>query len=306
MTFVFWSNLKENCFKLNHKILVRFVSKFQWLTSIILLTVVASCSFFTEEDKHPEVEDFETFIKNKNYFEPIYEKPTSYSGDIYILKTNKFLVVSPFQKEIENQEDSVKQVNGDWYYNLDLRNFDGKQIFTTTIEDESYFVDDQGNIYVDNHQYTAPDYLQKKAFPVVNINDSLYWFRNKHSNHYNTDSLNLAYLKEAEKKYEFKYSDTLRYVISQNKLILFTNLKATNQSQLELTDLKEFDEPALMDIRSTGRLDIGTSFYYYYYKIGNLKFKYSDDKNGFEQPKVFKFKGNTYLYHDYFGIYKLK
>ncbi len=273
---------------------------------IFLLTVVVSCRFFTEEDKHPEVEDFETFIKNKNYLEPIYEKPNSYSGDIYILKSNKFLIVNPFQKEVENQEDSVKQVNGDWYYDLQLRDFDGKQIFSTTIENKSYFVDDKGNFYVENLQYAAPDYLQKNAFPVVNIYDSLHWFRNKHSNLYNTDSLNLAYLKKAEKKYGFKYSDTLQYVISQDKLILFTNLKATNQSQLALTDLEEFDEPALMDIRSTGRLDIGTSFYYYYFEIGNWKFKYSEDDNGFELPKKFTNKGNTYLFQNHFGIYKLK
>lgn len=268
--------------------------------------VVVSCRFFTEEDKHPEVEDFETFIKNKNYFEPIYAKPNSYSGDIYILKTNKFLVVSPFQEEIENQDKSEKQINGDWYYDLELRNFDGKQIFSTTIKNESYFVDDQGNFYVENLQYSAPDYLQKKAFPIINIEDSLFWFRQKHTDIYNTDSLNSAYLKEVEKQYRFKYSDTLRYVISNDKLILFTNLKATKQSQLILTDLKEFDEKALMDIRSAGRLDFGTSFYYHYLQIGDLKFKYSDDKNGFELPKKFTCNGKKYLFHKRFGIYKLK
>lgn len=268
--------------------------------------VVVSCRFFTEEDKHPEVEDFETFIKNKNYFEPIYAKLNSYSGDIYILKTNKFLVVSPFQEEIENQDKSEKQINGDWYYDLELRNFDGKQIFSTTIKNESYFVDDQGNFYVENLQYSAPDYLQKKAFPIINIEDSLFWFRQKHTDIYNTDSLNSVYLKEVEKRYRFKYSDTMRYVISNDKLILFTNLKATKQSQLILTDLKEFDEKALMDIRSAGRLDFGTSFYYHYLQIGDLKFKYSDDNNGFELPKKFTCNGKKYLFHKRFGIYKLK
>lgn len=287
--------------------MVRFVSKFQRLTSMIfLLTVISSCSFFTEEDKHPEVIDFEEFIKNKNYFEPIYAKSDAYSGEIFLLKSNKFLVVSPFQKEVKSQEDSVKQVNGDWYYHLELRNFDGKQIFSTTIKDESYFVDDKGNFYVENFQYSATEYLQKKLFPIINIEDSLYRFREKNPNVYNTDSLNSAYLKEAEKKYGFKYSDTLRYMISQDKLILFTNLKATNQSQLVLTDLEEFDEKALMDIRSTGRLDLGTSFYYHYFKIGDLKFKYSDDNNGFELPQKFTHNGKTYIFHKRFGIYKLK
>ena len=270
------------------------------------MTVSLNCRFFTEEDKHPEVIDFEEVIKDKNYFEPIYEKHDPYSGDIFLLKTYKFLVVNQYYEKIESYDNSAKQITDDLITNLELRDLNGKLIFSRTLENESYFVDNKGNLYVENFQYSAPDYIQKKIFPMVNIEDSLYWFHQKNTNVYNTDSLNSVYLKEAEKEYGFKYSDTLRYAISQDKLILFTNLKATDQSQLKRINLKEFDEKALIDVRSTGRLDFGTSFYYHYFQIGDLKFKYSDDENGFEVPETFIYKGKTYLFHDRLGIYKLK
>ena len=282
---------------------------------IFISLFLLSCDYIPKDDKHPEVPFFHDIIKERNIFEKVIEF-SSESGKIYFLNNGKFMYISTFIKKAE----STKPVKSDektaftdddkMIYKIEIRDFENNIYFHQEVESHVFaqeftiIFDKKANLYLRGNQYFSPDYQENKPIEEVNVSDSLYAYDPKEENGIIEDSLKKEYKKALAKKYNFQWTEDIEYIIQNNQIIIAGNGEIINDSELTAKNFDTFDEAVLIEYRNDNRA-FPSSYYYEYYKIGNLKFKYSDGTSGMEPPQKIENNGKSYLYHPKYGIYRI-
>lgn len=281
------------------------------LISLFLL----SCDYIPKDDKHPEVPFFHDIIKDRNIFEKVIELGSE-SEKIHLLNNGKLLYISrslkkaELEKPINVEEKTAINDNDKMIYTIEIRDFENKIYFKKEIESHAYaqdfviIIDKEANLYLKGNQYFSPDYQNSKTLEEVNVMDSLYAYDPKVESGITQDSLKKEYKKALAKKYKIEWTEDATYFIQNNQIIIADNPEIINDAELTAKNFDTFDEAVLIEYRNDNRA-FPSSYYYDYYKIGNLKFKYSDGTSGMEPPQKIENNGKTYLYHPKHGLYKI-
>lgn len=283
-------------------------------SSLFILSILFlySCDYFPKEDKHPEVPFFEDIIKDKTIFEPIalIDKNNSDSHYLFFLNNGKYLSIKRSLEEVNrgrNDTNSKIDVERQVFLNVEIRDLENKLQFKEIIQSEKLkhiIIDKNANLYANGYYYLSPDYSRKQKLDVINISDSLSARTMKNLSP-NEDSVTQVHLSILEKKFDFRKKDNDNYLIKNDRIIIFKNNEFVVDAERKQSPFDEFDDAILVEYRNDNRI-FPSSYSYYYYNFGKIKFKYFDGKSGTMNPGKIEYDGQTYLFHPKFGIYKIK
>ena len=274
---------------------------YQLLILLLICHLCLGCNFFPKKDSFPEFPFFEQVITDKDLFEQIIK--TDESQSLFFLNNNKYLSIS--EKFVEKRESS----GNIHIYEFEIKDMNNHSFFYEKIEKEPYynppqiFIDKDANFYLNEYKYLSPTYFQKQKFNEINISDSLFLYEPPVQNNGNIDSLKNIYMLYLEKKYGVSFDENRDYIIKHDTLIILSAKEITNDAELKKESFEEFHDKELAGYLNGGKLP--SSYYRYYYKLGEVKFKYSESTS-FELPQILKMDKNVYIFHSNFGLYKVK
>lgn len=261
----------------------------RYLLSFVLLLFFC-CNPIPKKDKHPDVPQLIELLKDQSKFRKV--------TDMMGLSSLVFLNGDRILLKPDNSNSPVKIIDVD------------KSIMFEKIYDWKlpFYIDKQGNLYLDRKKFFYPDYKEQQDFKTVVIADSL----NKKSEELNdlNDSLRMKALTRYElellKPYGLKpcpYTimntkrcDVFR-VINQTLVVRQTDL-FKSELDIPTKEIPKFDDDVLIGWRN-GKLP--SPDYLAYYILKKQRFKCDD----MIKPKTVMLKGKQYVFAPGLGLYQI-
>lgn len=136
------------------------------LLSLFILSSCYSPKTDVEEDKHPEIPEFPNFSDKTVVLEKVLELPLSQKDNCNFMVSGNYLFLYNFPR-FDSYQNSINRlfiitegklaISEKWKNMPNINNI--------------AFIDTNGNIYVNNRKYIAPDFRYKKILPFYDVND---------------------------------------------------------------------------------------------------------------------------------------
>lgn len=255
-----------------------------------IILVFLGCNPIPKKDKHPDVPQLIELLKDESKFRKVTDMTglsslVFFNDDRILLKPNNSN--SPV-KIIDVNKNIVFEKIYDW--------------------EQPFYIDKQGNLYLNGKKFFYPDYKKQENFKTVVITDSLR--RKSEELRELNDSLQMKVLNRYElemlqpyglKPCPYTIVNTERCdvfkVINQTLVVRQTDLF---KSELDIpkTEIPKFDDDVLIGWRN-GKLP--SPDYLAYYELKKQRFKCDD----MIMPKIITLKDKPYLFASGLGLYQI-